>query len=67
MPRLILPLGLCFAAIAPSSAIAQMNPGDPHVPGAVACNDSPTPGSGLPTRIALSFYTRPSTSCRPVP
>jgi quercetin dioxygenase-like cupin family protein len=48
MPRLILPLGLCFAAIAPSSAIAQMNPGDPHVPGAVACNDSPTPGKRPP-------------------
>lgn len=28
MPRLVLPLCLCFAAIAPSSAIAQMNPGD---------------------------------------
>ena len=25
-----------------------MNPGDPHVPGAVACNDSPTPGKRPP-------------------
>jgi len=48
MQRVILPLCLCLAAIAPSSAIAQMNPGDPHVPGAVACNDSPTPGKRPP-------------------
>ena len=44
MSRFILPLGLCFAVIAPASSVAQMNPGDPHMAGAVACLDSPTPG-----------------------
>jgi hypothetical protein len=48
MPRFILSLGLCFVVIAPSSAIAQMNPGNPHVLGAVGCDDSPTPGKRPP-------------------
>jgi quercetin dioxygenase-like cupin family protein len=48
VPRLILSLGLCFVVFAPSSLAAQMNPGDPHVHGAVACVDSPTPGKRPP-------------------
>jgi quercetin dioxygenase-like cupin family protein len=48
MARFILPLCLCCAVIAPGSAIAQMNPGSPHVPGAVGCDDSPTPGKRPP-------------------
>lgn len=40
----ILRLGLCFAVIAGGSAIAQMSAGDPHMAGAVGCNDSATPG-----------------------
>jgi hypothetical protein len=48
MPRFILSLGLCFVVIAPSSAIAQMTGGNPHVPGAVGCDDSPTPGKRPP-------------------
>jgi len=48
MPRFVLSLGLCFVVIAPSSAIAQMSPGNPHVPGAVGCDDSPTPGKRPP-------------------
>ena len=48
MPRFVLSLCFCFALIAPGSAVAQMNAGDPHVPGAVGCNDSPTPGKRPP-------------------
>ncbi len=48
MPRFILPLGLCFAVIALGSAAAQMSPGNPHMPGAVGCDDSPTPGKRPP-------------------
>jgi quercetin dioxygenase-like cupin family protein len=50
MTRFILSLGLCLAVIAPGSAVAQMNAGDPHVPGAVGCTDSPTPGRRPPDR-----------------
>jgi quercetin dioxygenase-like cupin family protein len=48
MSRFALQLGLCFFAIAPCSALAQVNPGDPHMLGVVACTDSPTPGKRPP-------------------
>jgi hypothetical protein len=64
MTRFILSLGLCFAVIAPSSAIAQMTGGNPHVPGAVGCDDSPTPGKRPPntecaTLVHKNFDTLP--------
>jgi hypothetical protein len=48
MPRFILPLALWFAVIVPGSSLARMDAGDPHVPGAVVCADSPTPGKRPP-------------------
>ena len=42
--RFILLLGIYFVAIAPGQIIAQRNAGDPHMPGAVGCADSATPG-----------------------
>jgi quercetin dioxygenase-like cupin family protein len=48
MTRFILFSCLCFGVIAPSSAIAQMTGGNPHLPGAVGCDDSPTPGKRPP-------------------
>jgi quercetin dioxygenase-like cupin family protein len=56
-PRFVLSLGLCFALFAPGSLVAQMNPGDPHVHGAVACLDSPTPGKRPPNAdCAILLY-----------
>jgi quercetin dioxygenase-like cupin family protein len=48
MPRFFLPLSLCFAFIAAGSAVAQTDAGNPHVTGAVGCDDSPTPGKRPP-------------------
>jgi quercetin dioxygenase-like cupin family protein len=48
MPRFMLPLAFWFAVIVPGSSLAQMDAGDPHVAGAVACADSPTPGKRPP-------------------
>lgn len=57
MPCFILSLGLCFVVIAPSSAIAQMSPGNSHVSGAVGCDDSPTPGKRPPnTECAVLLH-----------
>jgi len=62
MPRFILPLGLCFVVPASGPAVAQMNPGDPHVHGAVACVDSPTPGKRPPnTDCAILLHKNFST------
>ncbi len=44
MPRFLLPLCILFAVLAPGPALAQMNPADPHMEGAVKCVESPTPG-----------------------
>ena len=48
MKRFVLCACICSGAISCSSAVAQMNQGDPHVHGAVACLDSPTPGKRPP-------------------
>ena len=46
--RLSIVLQRPLTAAQKAAAVAQMNEGDPHVPGAVGCNDSPTPGKRPP-------------------
>jgi quercetin dioxygenase-like cupin family protein len=48
MPRILLSACLCGSLIAPSLALAQINPSEVHEHGAVACIQSPTPGKRPP-------------------
>jgi hypothetical protein len=67
MKSFVLSACICSTLLSSVPAFAQMSPGNPHVPGAVGCDDSPTPGSYLPTEIAPSLRTRTSTPCPPAP
>jgi hypothetical protein len=48
MKNLVLSACICSTLLSSVSALAQMTGGDPHVPGAVGCGDSPTPGKRPP-------------------
>jgi hypothetical protein len=67
MSRFVLRFGLCFAVVAPCSALAQMNPGNPHMPGAVACIDSPTPGKRPPGTDCAVLLQKKFSSLPPGP
>jgi hypothetical protein len=48
MKNFVISACICSTLLSSVPALAQMNPGNPHVPGAVGCDDSPTPGKRPP-------------------
>ena len=59
MRRFVFPVVLCFAVIPSGSTVAQVNQGDPHMHGAVACLDSPTSGKRPPNvDCAILLYKK---------
>jgi hypothetical protein len=48
MKSLVLSACICSTLLSSVPTIAQMSPGNPHVLGAVGCDDSPTPGKRPP-------------------
>jgi len=48
MKNLVLSACICSTLLSSVPAVAQMTGGNPHVPGAVGCDDSPTPGKPPP-------------------
>lgn len=67
MPRFLLSACICFAAIVPGSAFAQMNPSDLHEHGAVACDESPTPGKRPPNVDCAILVRKKFSSLLPGP
>jgi quercetin dioxygenase-like cupin family protein len=64
MPRLLLPACICLTLIAPGWAFAQTNAPDGHEHGAVACNESPTPGK-RPSNMDCALLVRGKFSVLP--
>lgn len=57
MSHFMLRFGLCFIVAAPWPTLAQVNPGDSHMPGPRPCIDSPTPGK-LPANVNCALLQR---------
>jgi len=57
MKSLVLSAYICSALLSSAPALAQMTGGNPHVPDAVGCDDSPTPGKrSLNTECAVLVH-----------